>query len=260
MGFFSNLFGGNHQSKQETPKSSQTKSGGEQRARSADPVAIKGDQERTVYVYHGAPLIKVPVGEEIWLEVIPRDVKMKSDLTGTVANSKEGTPLAYNGRPVGFLSYVDTTISTLVRRGHPVTICATRTGTYAPGFPSIVALMPSFSEMRCYVDAKEKAKKEGKIIVYNVGDSGYKGSLLSQGKVSTYVTVTLIPTPEGSSAKPRIALIDDNGNTLDEFGARNSRYKQFEDLVGKRLKATVETKPSEIEGNSFYYHFEVDLR
>jgi hypothetical protein len=265
MGFLSDLLNGKRQKEKDALDDAQ-KRYIERESRPAHGslgnIHLEGERTATVYVYDGRPLKGIKKDQRFVLEAIPGNVTMKSTLTGTVWNNRESgdLPLAYNGTPVGFTKGACEVVGELLSRGHSVTIAAVRTGTYDRGIPEIEVLLPPWNEVQALVDPVQKAKNEGLIIEYNVGEDQYKGTLRMLKKKELEADVVLLPKKEGSSAKQHIAIVSKkDGSIVDEFNARRPLYKQFADHIGRTVKVTVEAKNSFEEG-SFYYHFEVDLR
>ena len=226
-------------------------------------IHIEGDYRTAqVYVYDGAPLKSVKKGEQIRLSAVKGNITMESTLTGTVWSSKDDgdIPLAYKGKLIGFTPGAYDVVKLLLHRGHTVSFTAKCTGMYAKGIPNLEVLLPSKEELNALIDPNQKAKNEGLIISYNIDEDKYDGTLRIMKKRRLDAEIVYLPKKEGSTAKPRIAIVSEDGETIDEFGATKHRYKQFVDFVGQNAKVTVEARQSKIEEGAFYYHFEVDLR
>lgn len=67
---------------------------------------VDGEKWNDVYVYDPRPVMKMRKGDRFELECLDRDLRMRSTVTGTVWDSAVNgdVPVAYRGRPIGFLS------------------------------------------------------------------------------------------------------------------------------------------------------------
>lgn len=106
------------------------------------------DDENTVYTYDGRPIKDVKMGEVIRMDLVPGDVAMKSIYTDASIDGEynHNLCLAYRGYAVG---YYGGSLRPMLREavdmhGH-VTIAVRHNGfNSSEGWPSMVALMPSF--------------------------------------------------------------------------------------------------------------------
>lgn len=258
MGIFSSLFKAKDKNSSADPVGKQ-----DQRAESApSPLGnfhLSGASERTVYIYNEVPLAGIGNGQEFVLDVIAGKVSLTSTLTGTAYSSDDGgIPLGYNGVPVGFMGSAEREIKALLKKGHSVSVLAKCTGMYDKDFPNVVALLPPNKEIKSLADPDQKARDEGLIVSYNVYERNDALEKLVKSKKQVLVEIKTLPTKKGSSAKPRITLVDGSA-VFDEFGARNSHYAAFAEHVGRTVKISATKRSGSLDGGD-YYHIEADLR
>lgn len=223
-------------------------------------IHLEGDRVATAYIYDGRPLKKIKEGEVFSLDTIPTHVTIRSTLTGGTWSSlnDDGIPLGYGGRPVGFTNGSCDDIRKLLDMGYAVTIAARCNGMYDKGIPDVVVMLPPREEIRALFDPEQKAWNDGLIFSYNVYEENDAMHSIAGENEKLAVEVKMLPVEKGSSAKPKIALMDGD-KAVDEFGARSKRYKTFVEHVGKVVKISV-TKRAKSLDDGDYYHVEVDLR
>ena len=110
----------------------------------AKPVLdIDGCEQTGIYVYYGQPVCSLEVGEEAYADVVPNDVTLKSEFTGTITNTKEwgDSALSINGKVFGAVgSRLGPVLKKAAARGYNVRVKIKRIGTFMPGCPELVAL------------------------------------------------------------------------------------------------------------------------
>lgn len=118
-------------------------------------VIINGDSPSIVYVYDGAPIRNVKVGETIYMDASSKRTVMTSKATGTTWDSigGHGVPLYYYGKPVGFLPTNSDKINAMLKNGRSVKVAVKRVGTYMPGIPEMKAMLPSRKTMGQLADS-----------------------------------------------------------------------------------------------------------
>lgn len=106
-------------------------------------LGIDGNEQTQVYVYDGAPVRNIELGGEAYADVLPGDMLLTSRLTGTTTNTKEfeDSVLSIGGKAFGLVgSRLGPVLKQAASRGYEVKVLVRRTGTYAPGYPELVAL------------------------------------------------------------------------------------------------------------------------
>jgi hypothetical protein len=111
----------------------------------ADAIALSGGVRRRIYVYDDVPLNGMESNHAFYLDLMGRDISLRSVTTGGMWNSaRQGdVPLSYHGRPVGFLnvkSYPKLKKAARLRR---IQIRAVWPGGIVSNVMRVVALMPS---------------------------------------------------------------------------------------------------------------------
>lgn len=104
---------------------------------------IDGQEQTSVYVYDGKPVRRLEVGQETYADVVPRDVILRSEFTGTIADTGEfgDSALSIDGQVFGVIgSRLGPILKKAAARGYKVRVKVKRTGTYMPGCPELVAL------------------------------------------------------------------------------------------------------------------------
>lgn len=238
-------------------------------ARQCRSVVFSGDCERRVYVYCGKPLKRLRVGNTFTADVVTKRVRLVSDLTGGVWDTKdEGVALAYNGKVFGATSVLDSTFKELAELGYKIAVSCKMTGWYSDGIPEIVMMIDDPEEIFKWRDAckglgyeisfdernspecedavsaeRERfglskacgkelpAGVEGEVIYFDT--TKWNGRKKGNGRYSLDISTELIPTPSGSSAKPHIAILS-SGRKVAEVSARNQQYKTLAAHVGER--------------------------
>ena len=231
---------------------------------------VGGTYPTQVYVYDGAPLKTIRNGAEFYADVVTRDVTVRSVLTGGVWSGEptdSAFAVEYDGRPFGviFNGIAARHIRTLREYGHGnLKIRMVRDGWYKrPIIPEVTAYTPTLGEAMEY-EQEEKARAEARelerlgITDFHIDEtihmsSGWRGGTPSMGEKAVYtVMVRSIPTPPGSTAKPHMTLVSDDGTVLSESTARSSCYEKLAPLEGKRLKIVV-TQP-------YYGTYQIDAQ
>ena len=237
-------------------------------ARQCRSVVFSGDCERRVYSYYGKPLKRLRVGSTFTADVVTKRVRLVSDLTGGVWDTKdEGVALAYNGKVFGATSVLDSTFKELAELGYKIAVSCKMTGWYSDGIPEIVMMIDDPEEIFKWRDACKGLGREvpfedrdseeceaaasverqrfrlskacgrelpagidGEVLFFD--DDKWLGKRSAKGRFRVDITTELIPPADGSAAKPHIAIVD-NGKKVAEISARNRQYKMLAAHVGE---------------------------
>ena len=216
------------------------------------------DDGTTVYVYDPKPLRRLSDGSRLFLEISFADRIMTS--TATRRNHRIGqlNPDEYcvmlNGKPIGFTVFAGTHFKKLWKKGVLVKLKAKINGT-VPGYrgiPNVVLQVPEYSIATRHVQTKlafpwyEPGMKSMSFWVAE--DDWDDESILNK---RTNCSLRMIPTPEGSSAKPRVGFFK-NEHQLFSVGARLSSYAELADMAG--IECTVKAmKKVSSKGSGYYY-------
>lgn len=237
-------------------------------------IDIDGDCEKTVFTYVGAPLKGIRRGAEFYVEPLGRDMVIHSKSTGTTADSAEfgDTPLSYNGTAFGFTYSGLGFLKEMVAAGFTIHLKVKKTGMYSPGVPELVSLtaepwllkqwwerqktlsipvpfseedelirreaqhMARVTQVRRRRTGIELAKDSLEVWV-TVTDGNWIGGKLPRKDFRFTPSFEIVPTPEGSSAKPHIKVLA-NGSQLVEISARSvEAYKQISANRGRPCRA-----------------------
>lgn len=217
---------------------------------------VSGSYSAKVYVYDPKPILKVKDGATFETTVVTRSITLRSGLTGGTwrTGTDDGYAIAYKGRPFGVLfnGIAETHIRKLLSDGaKDVRLTAVRQGWYQRGYPEVYVAVPTLQEAKDAEEASvamkdmEQRQRLGFPIVgdlvFRIGETAWlrPRQVSEEGYATFNVQVELLPSEEGSSAKPHILLKDDSG-LLAEITARSTAtYNVLTPLVGKRLKLLV---------------------
>ncbi len=243
MGFFQRIFGGgeNKVRKQDVSPHSLTPWND---VRINRTVVIDGDSPRTVYVYDSGPLSNVNAGQIIEMDAFRGDAAMRSVHTGTFSSTddRSDTCLMYDGQAVGFVSLPLGEVRKAADTGLALKIRCRVEGMLAgySGVKEVVAFLPQRVYASDIID-QDNALKAGvpanaESVEYHEYDEADYQDLLPRDEWEFMgARLQYLPVPEGSRAKPHVAVVSDEGMMISRVTARNSYYK---DLVTAMDAAT----------------------
>ncbi|KFI91184.1 hypothetical protein BISA_1781 [Bifidobacterium saguini DSM 23967] len=213
---------------------------------------ISGSYEAKIYVYDPRPVLKLREGLADRVTVVMRPITLRSRINGSQWRTgiDDGYAIEYKGKPFGVLfnNIASIHIRTLIENGaQSVELTAVRRGWYQRGVPEVYVMVPTVAEAKNR-ESEETALKEyerrqtygvaGKtsLAAFRITENNWGGPRIpDEGLVAFEATVEKIPTPDGSKAKPHIA-IKSGGTTLAEITARSATaYAMSEPLEGRRL-------------------------
>lgn len=194
-------------------------------------VNLDGTSESTIFTYIGGPLRGIRVGETFYAEVLPEDMTLTSESTGTVTDSADfnSSVLAYEGQVFGTTSSALWMLKDMMRHGYYVEIRVKRTGTMAQGVPELLALTIDPKALGRWWREQSQTFDEVPLpsecdeVVINVGEDKWGGPEGSEQFEPIGVRLALIPTPRGSSAKPHVAICAGRMR-IAEISAREAAY------------------------------------
>ena len=190
--------------------------------RQPDSAAITGDIECMIYVYDGRPLTGIPLGTVFNADIVRSRVKLRSTLTGGTwdGGTDDGIAFAYRGIPFG-VSFNEGLVELLLHRNAAfITMRYDDWYDKRHGIPNVKAFGPS---TRHSLDVDEASRLSGvsrfdvstsvQTVSVNVGkhSDAVENVLRGYGKIDVDVTLVMIPTPKGSSAKPHIGVLAPSG-------------------------------------------------
>lgn len=231
-------------------------------------ISFRGECERTVYVYYGEPLRKIRKGDVFDAEVVTKPMRLRSELTGGIWDTTDnGFALAYKGKVFGAASALGNTFKDITELGYRITVSCRMTGWYAKGIPTVVMMIDEPEEIFAWLDAckglgrdvsfeerhspecesaalsertrLELSKACGRELPVGVdGDCVYIEDdkwtgMRKSGVFPVEVSMELIPTPRGSTAKPHVAVFVDGAMAAD-VSARCVHYKTLAEHAGER--------------------------
>ena len=190
----------------------------------------QGEYEGRIYTYDGRPIGEVREGEVFRMNIVRGTVRMTSIYTGSEGfSSEENCCVTFGGFAVGYLSGRAYYVSKVVEEYGSISIAVRHDGTDPDGgWPLLKAMLPEtdwFKNLLGISRVKENrhpgieyAWLPDKLWKIKVRDDDYS------------LTVHLIPTPKGSSAKPHLD-IQLNGVSCAEVTAAFGCYNTLLDLV-----------------------------
>lgn len=225
---------------------------------------VAGTVEYTVYNYNEPVVANIPRDRIFTAGIMRRrtDVPFhgNKDLTYALGGGNgNGYVLSYHGAPFGVIpndrlcAYLDDV--------HARTISCVWHEWYEPTIKSVKALAPSTRRSRSeriIASMIGAGKWDSVDDVDSIKASDYKpnamaDSLLSgRSFIDVDVSLYMIPTPKGSSAKPHVGIFY-AGAVLFEFEARKMIYGKLVNHVGRNALARVEKKLSNDGNGSPYY-------
>lgn len=225
---------------------------------------VSGAVEYLVYNYNEPVVANIPRDRIFTAEIIRRRTNVpfhgNRDLGYTLGGGNgNGYVLSYHGAPFGVIpndrlcAYLDDV--------HARTISCVWHEWYEPTIKSIKALAPSTRRSRreqTIASMIGAGKWDSVDNVDSIKVSDHKpnamaDSLLSgRSFIDVDVSLDMIPTPKGSSAKPHVGIFH-AGACLFEFEARKMIYGELVNHVGRNALARVEKKLSNEGNDSPYY-------
>lgn len=237
-------------------------------------INIDGDYESQCYTYYGALFKGLKVGSVIYAEVVPGDTVLHSKSTGTTTSTEEMgcSALSYEGKIFAGTTCSLGVLKEIAQQGKvPLKVKLVKTGMYSPGIPEFSIMtadpraieawweearqskdIPPFDEkhyLRKIKQSRIKDKTGLKIgshdVVLRVYPSRdtWSGDPLPSDRRLFLPTFEIIPTPAGSHAKPKIAVIE-NGKVIAEVNARQKAYKELLERVDQPARGSIVTNYS----------------
>lgn len=98
----------------------------------------------------------------------------------------------------------------------------------------------------------------GALLSFNIGEKSWTGAQGAKNQTIAPVSLSMIPTPSGSSAKPHFGVFHE-GNVVFEVSARSSCYRTLCERVDDTAESVmIERRRSFVE-DGFYYHIELSF-
>ncbi len=278
MGLLKALFG-------KKPKEEPAKQQKPTKKKHLGELVLEGDEERRVYTYDVSPLKGISEGQAFYAEAVARRVRLRSPYSGEIWDTSEGgVAYAVKGAVFGASNTLDETIKGLMRDGFTVKVKMKHVGAYDSRVPEIVMLVPESNEVFEWRDAckrlgravpfedrhspeaeaaAEKERERFKLeramrtelpdgtdgVVIWLEKDKWGGAKPRKGVAKIDLCTEWVPVPEGSKAKPHIAIVED-GKPVAEINARNGCYKFLAAHVGEKpIASTCERYKREAPGD-----------
>lgn len=213
-------------------------------------ILVSGDMERQIYVYDSSPLKGIRKGQVVKVELFRGTGAMVSTATGFFKDM-EGTKdciVLYDGRPIGFIAFPADKLKRAAEMGYAIKMNARCYGALEgyKGIKEMRALVPQLFYLRDWIPGAEDDRplwQRENYMKYNEYDATDYRNLTSNYEWDfPNAKIAMIPTPEGSQAKPHIGLYAQNGMQISEVSARNGCYKDLITFMNKyktfHIKAT----------------------
>jgi hypothetical protein len=231
--------------------------GRERPAQTQQQNLVSGDIEYKVYVYDPQPLMQLQQGFEFVAGIPTGRVRLRSTTGGTWdSNKDDGIAFSFNGVPFGVSFNED--LARLIRSNGFNSITMRHLGWYDRTHQEIRALAPStrVSEVQriagelLHRHPTQLTENEDFVSLNNGGIQQEMDAYLGRGDRKRFTAyLELIPTPEGSSAKPHVKVSDaDTGTRLFETSARMSGHTWLLAHMGQTMPALVTRVTSDDEG------------
>jgi len=204
-------------------------------------VFLTGTYERKIYTYDSVPLANVKDGQTVVLEAFRGDGAMVSAHTGYRSDTAEtgDTMLLYEGQPIGFTSIPREKVMQAARLGYALKmhgICRGFVEGYK-GVKEMKALTPDHVYLYDWIPGavydRPFERTESYFQYYERDKTDYMNLLSRDIWFFNNARIEMIPTPEGSSAKPHIGVYTQDGEKISEVSARNACYYGFIEFLRK---------------------------
>ncbi len=227
-------------------------------------ITLEGTHNVQVYTYDGTPFKGMKVGDWFYADVLPGDCILDGPGASEPFDTS-GDPyacaLCANGVPFGFANLKN--VKQIAQAGFAVRVRVEKSGMYSRKLPDLVAFVPSrkvvskwwtMQQSSPYVipfdcDSLEEKVAEDQVLAFMIKKSelaGYFGgfgtlvhSFTVRADIWTVgtrsgerVIVHFLPVPDGSHAKPHVAIETEDGSIF-EVSARTSYYDDLAALVSE---------------------------
>lgn len=224
-----------------------------------------------VYTYYPQPLKGTRKGSVMYADVITEPVLLKSSTSGMTWNTaEEGVALAVNGLVFGATNVLSEVFKDLAQKGYAIKVKVKRVGMYDRNIPLMVmqinpseirvwraacdhlgrevplsSMISDGDDMYDAADMELRRRQIEKIygislpkgsenITFWFDEDEWTGTVPEDEPMDVDVLAEIIPTPEGSKAKPHIAILE-SGKKILELSARNgTKYKLMLDHIGEK--------------------------
>lgn len=239
-------------------------------------MSFDGDDETQVYVYIGSCFNGMPEHAEFYVDVLPYDTVLHSQLTDAVHSSADfqSAVLSYNGRAFGLTSCCLGILKEIAAAGFPCRLKVRKTGMYAEGIPNLKALgakpwlierwwneqSQSGDQIPFDVAELSRADERERIARRYAEISARTGLRIDEDTPTAFFypsrerwlcgdypevsyrfspSLELVPPAAGSSAKPRV-MISDGDRRLYEVSARAGKsYRTLIENIDKPCTGSV---------------------
>lgn len=208
-------------------------------------ISVDGPLERKVYVYDGAPLRNIRIGESFVIEAYPGSAQMESVYTGMVWKTDDSTLVTYKGKPIGFTNIPIEETKELAKRGIVLTMTAKCIG-MVDGYDGVKDIRYGVFDYIHVMDV---------LALVSARDAGapldakrYKFSEHKKAPLETFSPHEFIAFPDArieyirgkGDAKPRIRVTSSDGRIITEVGPTWPYYHEWSEHIaaGSKVHAT----------------------
>ena len=233
--------------KKKQKKAQARRSGKPEQTRVMVPVSVyempEGDNDGPIYTFDARPLGKLRKGQKVRMVLVRGDVDMydvySDEWTDSRAYNNTNCCLTYGGYAVGYLTGMRDYIQKIVDKHGYVSVVVRYDGQNPHhGIPEFWALLP---DRQWFMDElgikptqtgrRNYRNEDPDAVTLRIYDDEWPHEVQSGEHA---LTLSVLPTPSGSKAKPHIVVSLD-GVRCSEVTARHGCYKALESLVGAEI-------------------------
>lgn len=220
-------------------------------------ILIDGDRRTQFYCYNPSPFKGIRKGQTVTLDVVNKDVRLKSLTSDFVYDTRDndGVALSYNGEIVGTPGMGERAYRQMLLNGYKVSVTATKVGNYTKSIPEFeVNDVDNLGSWLWYF------KKYPKFIADNIADfvepisfncnsDDICGELPNIGNYHTLAKIDLKPIPN-SKRKPLVSVSLTSTLSV-ELPAKRDAYKLIEPHVGDEIECVFKVMESSISDGNY---------
>lgn len=246
----------------------------------SESVILEGKTSHTVYIYYAKPLSSIKKGGEFYADVVTKPVKLVSPTGSVWDTTDDGLAFSYKGKVFGASASYAETFKKLESMGIHVKVKMKHMGKYDKYVPKIIMMLPDMNDVWDWIHLREftnekvsfqnapqrkdliEAIKEHKKLErafgavlpnyvdgFIINRDGFEPVDANPAGPST--GLWLMPVPDGSRAKPHIALNID-GKTMEELAAKNTEYEKAAKLVGCEVYRAFRREKQRDDGTKYH--------
>lgn len=241
------------------------------RSNAFSSVTFEGGEELTVFTYKRHVFDGMSAGTRFYVDVVPGPAGFMDEDGFPTVFDEDDVILSYGGTVFGVAHNCILCVNELVKAGHSVRLAVVKAGEYdaAHGIPELLATVPPVRMMRAWCDEHACddvlppfSETDAEAIIKRrraAGATRRYGIRIDDIDSAAFVSVNngmwldgdwpqqsrditprleVIPTPQGSKAKPHI-LISDGATPLVELAARSTSYATVAENVARPCRGRV---------------------